>query len=210
MTAIRRITVGSIALLAVLGTAACGGTDDTGAAPAEPTPASADVGDVGDVGDAAGTSGEKAGEGAGAPEPDASRTGKTRPATSWYQPYVGTWDGHGRQLVIGRNGTGRMDGRTYVTCDTDEAAKHPGVPCEPFGTPADVSQQSVRITKTSRVYLEITESNDVNREVGKYRTRLSHGNEVLTVTFVTGHDGPYDVTYCAPSLDGPTSRDICG
>ncbi|MFG1922687.1 hypothetical protein [Cryptosporangium sp. NPDC048952] len=126
----------------------------------------------------------------------------------WYQAYIGTWDGHGRQIVIGRNGTGKMDGRTYVTCGTEDVANNPGVPCEKFGIPADVSVQSVRITKSRR--LAITKTNDVTRAVGTYRTKLSHGNKVLTVTFVSRRDGRVDVPFCSPKLNPATSRDICG
>lgn len=163
MNTIRRAALGSAALLAVLGTAACAG------------PAAADTG-----------------------------------GHQWYRPYVGTWSGHARQIVITADGTGTMDGRTYVTCGTDDEKAHPGVPCEQLGVPADVSVQSVRMTKASRVQLEITKTNDADRPVGRYRTALSHGDKVLTVTLVDGHGDPVDVTFCAPSLDDDTSRDVCG
>jgi hypothetical protein len=104
-----------------------------------------------------------------------------------------------------------MDGRTYVACDTDEARKDPGVPCEPGGTPADVSEQTVRITKSSgRTVLQVVTTNDVDRAVGIYRTARSHDDKALTVWLVTRQDGPIDVTFCSPELDAETSRDLCG
>ncbi|SHN46479.1 hypothetical protein SAMN05443668_11615 [Cryptosporangium aurantiacum] len=175
-----------VGAVALLGvTAACAGGEDTVASPGTP-PSSTD---------------ERA-PGAGASE-------------TWLVPYVGTWTGHGRQLVVRADGSGTMGGRTYVACASDDAPRNPGVPCEPSGGhPSDVSRQSVQVTVTKRkpgVHLTIVRTNDVNRAVGTYRTVLSHAGNVLTVTLGEGTLGEgRNVTFCASDLDDATSRDVCG
>jgi hypothetical protein len=57
----------------------------------------------------------------------------TVPTTSGLAAFVGTWDGHSRELKIDSSGHGSLDWRTYVICGSSEAK--PGHACEPANNP---------------------------------------------------------------------------
>ena len=50
------------------------------------------------------------------PAPTAAAPDPTDPFTQWGGLFVGTWDGHGRTLVVRPNGNARYEWRTYRDC----------------------------------------------------------------------------------------------